>query len=31
VFSASHRWPFFDTITEKIHQASESFALGDVM
>jgi hypothetical protein len=27
VFSASDRWPFFDTITEKVHQASDHAAI----
>jgi endonuclease/exonuclease/phosphatase family metal-dependent hydrolase len=27
VFSGSHRWPVFDTITDKIHQASDPAAI----
>jgi endonuclease/exonuclease/phosphatase family metal-dependent hydrolase len=27
VFSASHRWPMFDTLTQKIHQASDHAAI----
>jgi endonuclease/exonuclease/phosphatase family metal-dependent hydrolase len=27
VFSASDRWPFFDTITAKVHQASDHAAI----
>jgi endonuclease/exonuclease/phosphatase family metal-dependent hydrolase len=27
VFSASHRWPFFDTITDKVQQASDHAAI----